>query len=429
MNWKDIILCGLQDLKSQRRKNRISFLMIFLSLVSYIGVNSTIDGIDKGMYNSVEGHYNRLLHIWAGDETWLEKYQYICNKYGEDERVDEIVVGAMDFYQLEWTNVQEMFGVDRVRVELCTFYDALLTSNYKGDRRMPENDEIILPRYIYNEGIYDEYTCYNCDELIGETITYVMNPFDTGERVYEFKVIGTYDNISKVTMYHSFLNSEVVKGMMDTYYDARNKWIDELIEEYGSVGNTKRKGYEIYMVIKDGYDIDVVCEDIFTEVFEETNESVLVSKQLEMSEEVVGYYDYIKVIGNIVAFLFLVVAIINIIISAVSEVKQRGWEFSLKMAMGYTKKDIIRIFSVEKLANAVKALILSVAVLLIYSKVLTYYYQNMEVYWKRSCMITINPLDVVIATILVTLASFMGIITARFLISNINISKSLKKGE
>ena len=430
MNYKDIIGCGLQDLRTQRKRNRISFFLLFMSLVLYIGVNSTMKSIDRGVYDSMNGHYNRLLYNPGGNE-WEENYDFIVEKYGNDERVEEIFTGAIDLFEptLKWIDVESIFGVEYINPRVGTFYNAVLTSDCKGEIRKPEYGEIILPRYIYDEGIYNEYTCYDCDELIGKTITFSFNPFEMGKREYKFKVIGTYDNITKVTMYNCYMNPEQMREMLDFYFDTRNTWIDEQKEAGVDIGNTKRKGYGIYMVIRDGYDIDKVAEEMHNEVFSESNENIFLNKQLQRSEEIASYNKYIQYTGNVVSFMCLVVAIMNILISAIREVKDRAWEFSLKMAMGYRRKDVILIFTVEKLANTIKAFVVSIITLLLYSGVLTYYYRNMEVYWKRDYNITIEMADVIVALFLAFLASMMGVVLARFLISNINITKNLRKGE
>ncbi len=51
----DVVKCGLQDLKAHKSKNRISFMLIFLAIVVYIGVNSTMDSIEQGKMYGIMG--------------------------------------------------------------------------------------------------------------------------------------------------------------------------------------------------------------------------------------------------------------------------------------------------------------------------------------------------------------------------------------
>lgn len=427
MKCKDIISSGIQDLKAQRKKNRVSFLLIFLSLIVYIGVNSTMDSIKNGIYDGTKGNKDRFLYVSTSD-TWETAYEYTQKKYGDDERVEEIVVGilGMPFFYLQ--DAEELFGVEEQELSISTFYEPIFDYGYKGEKREPEYDEIILPRYIYDMGIYTDKQYLNCDKLIGETLTFKYKIWDCGEDVeYKLKVIGTYDNISVAYSDLGIIgNRQFTRDIFDLQYTYADEYF---IKEYGEIDDSFYREYAVLMFIKQGYDIDEVCREMNAAAVDDTDDSIHITTHVWHSEDITSYYDYIAMMGTIISFMILIIAVINIIISSISEVKHRKWEFALKMSMGYRRKDIISIFAVEKIVNVLKALGVALVTLLLYSVVLTYYYKNLMEFWKRSYIIKIAAGDVIIGMVLVVMAAMMGVITARFLIGNIKIAETLKSGD
>ncbi len=431
MRFRDIIGCGIIDLSTQRKSNRIAFVLIFLSIVVYVGVNSTINGIINGTINTVSGHDTRILFM-EGIGDAKEEYKLVEEKFGNEEYVQEIYTGVVNLGCMRWYDTFDFFGVNKQDILVSSSYESLFNYDYKGEKHMPEYDEVILPRYMYDIGIYDEYSYANCDELIGKTITLRNEAFllegEEGEE-YKLKVIGTYDNITK--KYHNnmiFINEEYMMDMM--------RICAEKMVEYGQMigadvlESEKIPNKNVFIFIKEGYNINEVHKKMDMIMREELNEDdEVISLLCDFDPEVEGFYYYVIAVGNIVAIIILLLAVVNILISSISEVKARSWEFALRMSMGYRKEDIIKIFTVEKVANALKALVVALVVLVLYTTALTYYNQNMEVYWKRSWIITVDIKSSLIATGLIILAALAGAVTARFTINKIEVAKTLKAGE
>ncbi len=431
MKFRDIIGCGIIDLRTQRKSNRIAFILIFLSIVVYVGVNSTVCGIMNGVINAVSGHDTRILYM-QGEGEAEEEYKLLTEMFKSDERVQEIYVGKDYFGSMRWYDTFEFLGVNMQDVLISSSYESLLNYGYKGEKRLPEYDEIILPRYMYNMGIYDEYSYFNCDELIGKTLTFKNEAFlYEGEESeeYKLKVIGTYDNVTKT--YHNnvmFVNVEFIKDMLWIYAENEvaynNKMGNEMtIEE-------AEPNMVVYLFIKEGYNINDTYEEMNSLLKEKLQtENNVLGLFTRFDPEVEGLYYYAIAIGNIVSVILLMLAIINILISSVTEVKTRNWEFALRMSMGYRKSDIIKIFAVEKVANVMKALAVALITLFLYTTALTYYNQNMEVYWKHSWVITVDVKSSLIAMVLITISALAGVVTASFAINKIEEAKTLKAGE
>ena len=432
MKFRDVIGCGIIDLRAQRKSNRIAFILIFLSIVIYVGVNSTIHGIINGTINTVSGHDTRILFMnGVGDAE--EEYKLIVEKFGDEEYVQEIYTGIANLGSMRWYDTIDFLGQYEQDILVTSSYESLFNYDYKGERRMPEYDEVILPRYIYNMGIYDEYSYANGDELIGKTLTFKNEAFlyegEEGEE-YKLKVIGTYDNVTKT--YHNnmiFVNEEYMTDIMRVHNERmveyNNKMGGEPMTEDDIIPDKS-----VFIFIKEGYNINEVWEKMDAIMREELNEDdEVIERFCYFDPEVEGFYYYVIAVGNLVSIILLFLAVVNILISSISEVKNRNWEYALKMSMGYSRSDIVKIFAVEKVANALKALGTSLIILFMYAKLLTYYNQNMEVYWKHSWIITVDIKSSLIAMVLIIMAALTGVVVASFSIKKIKVAKTLKAGE
>ena len=83
----------------------------------------------------------------------------------------------------------------------------------------------------------------------------------------------------------------------------------------------------------------------------------------------------------------------------------------------------------ERSGNVIKALCTAVFILFLYTNALTYYNQNMEEYWKRSWVITVDLKSSLISLVIIVFTALLGVVFARESINKINISKTLKAGE
>lgn len=425
----DIIKTGIKDIKNHRKSNVISFLLIFISLIVYLGVNSHSRSITNEINKSVNFFEGRIVVALLYEDEYEETLSYFKELYGDDERVREIREYAYTRL-VEWKDTMDILYVESTKFPIFGFYEAVLDFDYKGEKREPKKDEIILPRYICDIGIYDTTNIGNADELIGETIVVEYSSLDRRDtREYEFKVIGTYDNLeARMSDYKGIVNTQIMLDIKDIEDKAEELAEEELKIE---LGDDYDEGYEYIkdrlfsVYVKEGYDVD----EFIKEVGDKTNHRVHFSRNKEIVGSVEGYYKYIIVIGSIVSLMLLFIGIINIIVSSINEVKSRKWEFALKMSMGYTKRDIILTFFVEKFVNLVKALLLAIFTVGLYCIIITYISRNFLEYWKRGYLYIIYPDNMLIALFLVFIAGLIGVLVARLGINEINIAKELKSEE
>ena len=127
--------------------------------------------------------------------------------------------------------------------------------------------------------------------------------------------------------------------------------------------------------------------------------------------------------------MLLVVAFFNIVISSMNEVKMRNWEFALKLSMGYTYKDIVFIFFVEKLINMLKSLVVSVSVIAGLSLVATIIFKNFIGRYGSMVNFGLDIKYVLLSMCLVAIAALSGVISSKNSIDSIEVAKVLKSGD
>lgn len=429
-NLKDVFFSGLLDLKTQKKKNRISLILIFISLVTYIGVNSYVNSMEEECYIIENTLSSRICETILQSEEEVENFvKKMEEEYGDDERVREVLPMSLHTF-VQWKNTEDILYISNATIDLQVCFKAVLDYDYIGEKRIPMENEIIVPRYLCDIGIYDEKNLGDGDDLIGKTIKV---SFQTARGVYkkeyELTVIGTYNNIKTRNSGDIFyVNPQLPVDMKNLQnnedIEEKDKIIAELTEELGYEPEVEiNREYYVGVYVKEGYDID----KFINEVNQKTGFSL--GRYRIVDPTLASYYSYIRFVGNMISLMSLIVAVINIIISSINEVNDRKWEFALKMAMGYRKKDIVSIFFVEKLVNLFKALTLALFVVLLYCLEATYISRNFLEYWKRDYVYSISLDNTVIAIILIIMASLIGTLVANVKISQISIANELKAGE
>ena len=432
----DIVKSGWLDNRTQRKRNRISMILMVLSLLIYIGVNSTVNSVNSSIHDILNSLQARVLttgYVPEYDDTEnmnFDKYMETLEEYfSDDERVRDV------FFQIEdttvsWLDTKDWLKEDDVQIIANAFYKPVLDFSEDSRLKAPEYGEVIIPKYIYGLGVYDNYTYFPGDDLIGKIIKIrYKDTYGAGHKDYKLKVIGTYDNIkSRVMGCHIFINSDMAREIME-YQNQRDYEYEEIyrqeLEDMGLPPESYEASlqYKVGIYVSEDYEISKMQEELRNEL------GIAGWENITLDDELQSYFKYIVYVGNIVSFMLLFIAIINMIISSLNEVKDRKWEFALKMAMGYKRNDVVKIFFVEKLINMIKALIISLILLLVYSGIATYAIQELMEYWKKTYVIRLDGVAILISFVLVTISAFMGILAARISINSINVAETLKEGD
>lgn len=287
-----------------------------------------------------------------------------------------------------------------------------------------------MPRYIYQLGKYDEKTYYDGEKLVGKSIQLVLNDF-YGEPMKNFqvKVVGTYDNMeTRISEDSLYVNQDFIEDIRKMDFDMEIAYADEFRREAEAMGmdpNTYNPVYEqrVGIYVNTKYDIDEVLKDINEET------GLHFTKNISVEVETEGFFGYIAFVANVVSFLLLVIAFLNIVISSMNEVKSREWEFALKLSMGYTYKDIIKIFFVEKAINMAKSLLVSLTIVFIGCIGGTMIIDIIAGRYSSMLGFSLDIEYAILALMLVIIAAFSGVISAKNSIRNVEVAQVLKSGD
>lgn len=426
--FKDIIKSGYEDFHAQKKRNRISFVLIMMSLLVFVGVNSAVNSIVKCANSTIYYPEARIAMCTYMEEDG-DVLAQVKEFFKDDKRVKDVFKTA-DYTEMKWQNTQEYFGVDEVQVEIESFCTPILDYVDKNSIKELEYDEVLVPKYIYEFGKYDEHTYYDGKKLVGKTIELVYCDFGGKEiKTFEVKIVGTYDNIAtRIGGDSIFVNQDFLEEVYMLSYGAELSNTEDFKQEMIEMGmdpdtyvvNLQRK---VGIYISEKYDIDEVLSDIHNET------GLYFSKSIAVSEETYGFYGYVAFVANLVSFMLLIIAFLNIVISSINEVKARKWEFALKLSMGYTYKDIISIFFVEKVVNMLKSFVVSLVIIAVFSGAATLILHKLLGRYGRILSFGLDVKYVALAIGLVIVAAFSGVISGRNSIKNIEVAEVLKSGD
>ncbi len=425
---KDILKSGYEDFCSQKKKNRLSFLLMMFSLLIFVGVNSAVNSILKGVNATIYYPEARVATLTYSAEDG-DMYEKVKELFKDDDRIEDVFKMA-DYTVVDWMNTQEYFGEEQIEIKIESFCTPILEYVEQEDIKRLEYNEILIPKYLYDIGKYDEKSYYDGDKLVGKTIELVYNDYNGEEmKSFEVEIVGTYDNVAtRVGSDSLYANEEFIDDLNTLSYEAELAYADEYkkdLEEMGMgpdsyVVNVEKK---VGIYINKKYDISQVLSDISEET------GIYFSQGITVSDETYSFYGYITFVANIVSFMLLVVAFFNIVISSMNEVKMRNWEFALKLSMGYTYKDIVFIFFVEKLINMLKSLVISVGIIAVISLVATVIFKNFMGRYGSMVNFGLDIKYVLLSMCLVAIAALSGVISSKNSIDSIEVAKVLKSGD
>lgn len=333
----------------RRKKAAGAGILLFLSLLLFMGVNSGLESMNQSIYNTLETPLGRTIIIDDDKEHSEGK------KLREQYKDNEDILAVYTYTNIQWGtwNCAEF----NMEAGVCSYNPGL--SQYiksGGEIKTIGEGEIVIPYYLYGYGGKgkSEYICG--DTFLGKTITIQMkNSNNEKVKNLELKVTGTYDNIAAVTgndeIYVSDnLAVELSEFMMEDY----NGGVTEVVEhEDGTVE-------ENYTEITVPY-FSAIC-------FKNRKTAEKYMKQydalycLYIDESLVQYYDYLMLLGNILAIFLMLAAFVQLILSIINELDNRKKELALMQAMGYERHRIIYMIAAEYAIQTLIAFLLAITI-------------------------------------------------------------------
>ena len=338
MNIKKTLFIVRKNLKTQRKTiiNCIVIFIIAISLVNISGMfSNTVTDVLNSAYDSPRKH---ILTETIYDYS-LEVAEKNYNAYKDDPRVSEISKGYARIPYAQCVNANELFGVDyNISYEAERYHQYYKQySDYKSDLR---DDEILVPSYIaYMDYMWEDYfdkgMFYEGEKLIGKTMRFSL---DIGDDIYtrEYKVVGTFDTVAM----QNYGSTVFMSGSeIDFWADKINKLdlytVKEISPEYDIDSDPLKVG-EQYMVVED-----------FQDLMDIENEKCCFVPFVWVTKEKVDNANYMMDAIDTMGKILFLVCLVIMIMTLVKSYNDRQQEFAVLRMLGYEKKYINRIMSME----------------------------------------------------------------------------------
>ena len=373
---RNIELAGLacRNLRGRRRSMRRLLFILMAPLLCCILGNSLVESYNSSLKNMCSRGLGRLKVMEDADGTLLEKIQDELKSIegvGEVSRLTLPVSGIV-------SNMEELLGSSSININLRSNYKG--TSDYKVSGRTTslEYGEIVIPEYLYGIGTFGDYEYLSGTELIGEDLM-IQTEQDIA---LSFKVVGTYNNINTGDFATEFFISQeqadelygmIIKKNEEDYLE-ENK---EFFEENPNMDDSFPTSRYIGIYIEEDYDMEEVSDQICD----------ITGRYLDglkfADETVLKFYDFVAKIINIFVVMLTVVCFVSTVMILSSEIKRRTREAAVYMALGYERKDVMKVFFLEKLLLSVKAAFYTFMIHLLVLFAANYYMQHFMSFYKR----------------------------------------------
>lgn len=363
----ELFILAYKNLKGQKRHSRILMWILMAPLLCCILGNSLVKSFDGSLRNMCSRGLGRLELINEVEGMPLEQVRddmEAVEGVGEVSRVTLPMIGVL-------TNMREELGSDNIKIGIRSAYKGLYDYAVSGKTENIEYGEMIIPEYLYGIGSFGNYEYISGTELIGKE--FVIN-IDTGIEL-SFRVAGTFNNIKTGDLGSEFFIHPEQADEINARVTAKH--IEEYLKE-----NPDDEAWiptkHIGVYIEEGYDIQAVCDKLYKAAgYYPTIACKVVDETMLM------FYTFIAKIINIFVVMLTIVCFISIIMIISTELRKRLKESAVYMALGYQRKDMLKVFFCEKFLLCGKAMIYSSILTVLVLLTANYFLQNFMEFYKR----------------------------------------------
>ena len=369
--WRELIRLALLDEKSKRKSQRLISILTVLSVSIFLLIHAFLGSVIQGSENIINKPLGRVVFLPLSSGEQEPQMEEIRKKLETKEYVDEIYwhTGVTN---AEWENAK-VTGKQKVDVNLVSEIQSLQKYIVDGDGHLSEG-EILIPKYLYDMGIYDEYTYADGGELVGKTLNFqVTGQYVQETREYSFVVAGTYDNINSACVNNMFFISgdDSMELFLFVKCEGQEAYIEEVTQGYDMSEEAKAEMLQNYMVgisLKPGYDLKKASEEI------ESCTGIAAFPFMTYNENLVLFYTLIIEVADLLMIMFAVTAVIMFFVMLAGELKTLKNQFAIRTACGYTLRQQIGMYIVEKGfflgRNMIIGMILSAIPVLVYDYIM-----------------------------------------------------------
>lgn len=363
-----IFSVAVQDGKSRRKKKRLLSALTVSTVTLFLLVNSLVGSLKNGIESIAYKSYGRVVSFEADYKDYEGEMERLKAGYENTEAVGQVFWYTSNA-PATWKG-SDLVGVPSEEVELRTYlvdFDQYISEG-KGQ---PEQGQIVVPKYLYNMGIYSQYNCTDGAELLGETLTFrVHSDYSEEEksREYQFEVVGVIDNIAAdAPADYFYLNEQDVLEMDKyRYYLSEECMQVEMLEMemYGELDEeTYQRTYELLyweprigFFISPEYDLD----EMIVTLREELGKDVI--WDTKPAQSLVDYYDFIIYLGNVIVVMLGITVAVVLAVTILRDIRERKGQFALRYACGYSRSTQCLAYIIEQMLLLGRACLVSVAV-------------------------------------------------------------------
>lgn len=378
-NIKLIFSLALLDGKGRRKQARFLLILTVLTLSIFLLVNSLMASLVEGINNIMYKPYGRVVSIIADTYDYEEQMSLLKEKYADDDMVEQVF---WHIYSRSVTWLEsDLTGTSSQEVQFMTAVDELEKYLVEGVAK-PEQGQILVPKYLYSMGNYNEYTYADGSELLGKVLTFeVSNAEGTEYKQYSFQVAGVYDNVKSGSGNDVFCINEQDAFELDGFYGYRSEEsIRAEMEEY----NIPEEQYEnmlhqyaIGFYISADYDLTEAIKEI------EAETGAYPQLQMRPAGGLGAYFEFIAFLGNVIVFMLGITAVIVLVVTILRDLRNRRGQFALRYACGYSRPIQIAAYVLEKIWILGKACLIGILATIIGVMAGNYMIQHIVPFYMR----------------------------------------------
>lgn len=419
---KTIIRLAIVDERGRKRKNRTFSAFLTLVITFFLLLHSGLESLVNNIQDTINKPYGRTLLTTVTGTDYEEDVKRLKEQLKEIDGVGQVVWNGSIF--ASWLNAESV----RSNAAEVTFFPALeVLEEYLVDGTCELSEgQILVPKYLFQIGAYNEYNYVDGKELIGNTLEFQMEHRHTGEVVeYEFEVVGTYNNVRSGTGGNAFCINDI--DMLKLHQSVSCGSADELVQQLLEQGFTMEEigvvedQYSVGIYVLPGYDMTEVMKNI------EMKTGQILFPFLQYDQTMVNFYTFIIKVCDIIMGMLAVTAFVAFVTLVVQELRERKGEMAMRYAIGYSKAIQYAAFLCEKVILFGWVILTGLIITGVGMAATNYVVQSILPFYFRSYRFAydVNAIGVVMVAVMLGLG--IAAIISLFQISKISIAQTLKQ--
>jgi len=414
----------ISSFKYRWKKLFFTAIVIMAGVASFVAIRSAVKVSDDYVTKYLtETPQLKTLIVWSEDLYTEEQLNNLMN--------DDRVLSSFEFnFGISMKLQNSNSSMD---VYVTPYHGAYDEYIIKG-RGVEGEKEIVLPYYTVLEES-GKYSVKKTDKsVVGSKVnlTYARINTYTGEFVEEISVeldvVGLIDNIGAGLSYDGYLlhDERLTEIQIDNVYipESEEEWKEvfdfwevESKEELDTIFGEERKQGELG-----------ICTKTYADS-KELEEEYGLFRYSVVNEDVVTEFHNLDFIGSILVLVLLFMALINIVLSTLSDINKRSWEFALKQSMGYRLGRLYREVIQENILVAVVGMIFGVAAGYGLLQIIRVNYMAVKDVAYLTMKVGLSKESIIMGMIIAVIAPLAGTIIGMIKIKSIDIAATLKNKE